>query len=110
MSPRAMNDRTASTPASYAGRSRLERKRSRAGSSAVAAGSATARPADSLANLGQPPIEPADVAVDRPTAEPGRAGPPVPGDDPVVEGEAEQRQALVVGAIVGSRSSAWPRS
>ena len=45
----------------------------------------------------QPPIERGRVAVDGPAAEPGRAGPAVPGDDPVVEREAERRQVLVVG-------------
>ena len=43
------------------------------------------------------PRQPPTVAVERPAAEPGVAGPPIPGDDPVVEREAEQRQLLVGG-------------
>ena len=45
----------------------------------------------------QPAVEPLRVAVDGPAADPGRAGAAVPGHDPVVEREPEQRQALVVG-------------
>ena len=48
---------------------------------------------DLVEAAGQPPT----VAVERPAAEPGVAGPPVPGDDPVVEREPERRQVLVVG-------------
>ena len=36
------------------------------------------------------------VAIERPAAEPGMTGPPIPGDDPVVEREPKRRQALIV--------------
>ncbi len=36
------------------------------------------------------------VAVERPSGQPGVSGPPVPGDDPVVQREPQHRQALVV--------------
>ena len=39
--------------------------------------------------------QPAGVAIERPAAEPGVAGPAVPGDDPVVQREPQRRQVLV---------------
>ncbi len=97
MSPSAMKSRTASTPAMYEARSRLEvnavgpmdSSRARAG-----AGAGFAEPLD---DVRQAPVERCRVAVRSPAADPGRAGPAVPGDDPVVEREAERRQVLVVG-------------
>ena len=43
----------------------------------------------------EPPRQPAPVAVERSPADPGVAGPTVPGHDPVVEREPEGRQVLV---------------
>ena len=43
----------------------------------------------------EPAGQPAAVAVERPAAEPGVAGPAVPGDDPVVQREPQRRQVLV---------------
>ena len=47
-------------------------------------------------DLVEPAGQPPTVAVERPAAEPGVAGPSVPGDDPVVQRQAERRQALVL--------------
>ncbi len=43
----------------------------------------------------EPAGQPATVAIERPPAQPGEAGPAIPGDDPVVEREPERRQVLV---------------
>ena len=45
----------------------------------------------------EPARQAASVAVERPAAEPRVAGPPVPGHDPVVQRQPEERQTLVVG-------------
>ena len=46
-------------------------------------------------DLVEPARQPPPVTVEGPPAEPGMAGPPVPGDDPVVEREPERREVLV---------------
>ena len=43
----------------------------------------------------EPAGQAAPVAIERPAADPGVAGPPIPGDDPVMERKAERRQVLV---------------
>ena len=40
--------------------------------------------------------QPPRVAVERTPREPRMTGPPVPGDDPVVQSEPERRQTLIV--------------
>ena len=59
-------------------------------------GLAHQRTLQAIANRGEPSIERAVVAVKRTAREPHSTGRAVPRDDPVVEGEAEDRQALVV--------------
>ena len=46
-------------------------------------------------NVIEPAGESPTVAIERPSAQPGEPGPPVEGDDPVVQREAEWRQVLV---------------
>ncbi len=43
----------------------------------------------------EPASQAAPVAIERPTADPGVTRPPIPGHDPVVEGEPERREILV---------------
>ncbi len=43
----------------------------------------------------EPAGQAARVAIERPAADPGVAGPPIPGDDPVMERKPEGRQVLV---------------
>ena len=45
----------------------------------------------------EPARQAASVAIERATADPGMARPPVPGDDPIVEREPKRRQVLVGG-------------
>ncbi len=47
-------------------------------------------------HLVEPAGEATAVAVEGPAADPGEAGPPVPGDDPIVQGEAKRWQSLVI--------------
>ena len=57
---------------------------------------------DRAGGVGQPGVnvveaarQPAAIPVEGPAADPGMAGPAVPRDDPVVEGESQQREVLV---------------
>ncbi len=43
----------------------------------------------------EPTSQASPIAIEGPTADPGMARPPVPGDDPIVEREPERRQVLV---------------
>jgi hypothetical protein len=53
-------------------------------------------PTDSLTNVGQSPGETRPIAIERPTGEPGTARPTIPGEDPVVQREAEERQTELI--------------
>ena len=43
----------------------------------------------------EPAGQAASVTIERPAADPGVAGPPIPGDDPVMERQPKRRQVLV---------------
>jgi hypothetical protein len=44
----------------------------------------------------EPPGQPSCIAIEGSPRQPGMAGPPVPGDDPVMQPEAQRWQTLVV--------------
>ncbi len=60
-------------------------------------------------DLGQPLLEPPDVPVEGPTAEPGPAVAPIEGDRPVVEREPQRGQVLVVDGDQGQSLERVPQ-
>ena len=106
MSPRSICPRTASTPASYSARLRPEWKVSVAGGALVRPSSAAPAAHEARMDIVEPARQASGVAVERPAAEPGEAGPSVEGDDPVVERQPKRWQVLIGG---GDRRQALER-